>query len=556
MSYDMWEIGTNWGDTPVGKTPVYELFRDHGVAFIGFDDTPDREKTFRGMWDDIKRACENNTLALLAIAKGHEILAVAKVTHCYYTISEFMEDRGISKSDELSRFESANTLAFAVEWHELPQPVQYGQRPPRLCHINQEPVSTDVYEQYIKIMEGKNMKDIIKVLEHKNQIVLQGPPGSGKTYRSAEIAVRLIGAIKNGDTNRKNIMSEYRKAVKNGQIVFTTFHQSLDYEEFVEGIRPQSTGDGTLEYGVEDGIFKRICKQASIPASLPDITAQGQNLDQKYTGLIEEIMNAPNERLQLFTPKKASPFYVGRHPNGGDLRLYTTLKQNKQGIITKKALRSLACGDFEYITGWDSYYYGILAHLGITPLLSGQDGKGAGENQAKYVLIIDEINRGNVSKVLGELITLLEKDKRIGQENETRVTLPYSKKQFGVPANLYIIGTMNTADRSIGYIDYAVRRRFAFIQCNAEEDIIKDYSKATSEKACKLFNEIKKIVISKNLIDVDEQDVMIGHSYFLAEDEAKLRLNLEHEIKPLLREYVKDGILLKDCAKMIEDLSL
>lgn len=549
MSYDMWRIGTTWGDTP-----VYDLFWKHGVAFIGFDDRLNRESTFRGMWDDIKYACENNTLALLAIAQGQEIHAVAKVTHCYYTISEFMEERGISKPDKLSGFESANTLAFAVELHKLPQPVEYGLQI-RLCHIDSEPVHTQVYEHYMKLTEGKNMKDIIEVLEHKNQIVLHGPPGSGKTYRSAEIAVRLIGAIKDGDTNRKNIMSEYQKAVGNGQIVFTTFHQSLDYEEFVEGIRPQSTGDGVLEYIVEDGIFKRICKQANALASPSDVTAQGQNFDQKYTGLIEEIMNASNERLQLFTPKKASPFYVDIHPNGIDLNLYTTDKQNKQNSkINQKDLRGLALGGS--VSGWKPYYYGILAHLGITLLPSAQDDKGTGENQEKYVLIIDEINRGNVSKVLGELITLLETDKRIGQENETRVTLPYSKKQFGVPANLYIIGTMNTADRSIGYIDYAVRRRFAFIQCNAEEDIIKDYSKATSEKACKLFNEIKKIVISKNLIDVDEQDVMIGHSYFLAEDEAKLRLNLEHEIKPLLREYVKDGILLKDCAKMIEDLSL
>ena len=164
--------------------------------------------------------------------------------------------------------------------------------------------------------------------------------------------------------------------------------------------------------------------------------------------------------------------------------------------------------------------------------------------QAKpYLLIIDEINRGNISKIFGELITLLEADKRIGEENELTVTLPYSQETFGVPNNLYIIGTMNTADRSVGYIDYAIRRRFAFITLKADRNVIENYytDENLKQKALTYFDQADALM--KVSSEYEKDDLMIGHSYFLAKNEEELQNKMVYEVRPLLMEYFNDGLL-------------
>jgi 5-methylcytosine-specific restriction protein B len=168
-----------------------------------------------------------------------------------------------------------------------------------------------------------------------------------------------------------------------------------------------------------------------------------------------------------------------------------------------------------------------------------------------YMIIIDEINRGNISKIFGELITLLEKDKRLGEENEITVTLPYSQETFGVPPNLYIIGTMNTADRSIGQIDYALRRRFAFVPLKSEKSVIENYDNYegdAKQKALDLFDAISGFLKRSGVIngDLESEDLMVGHSYFLCSSIEDLKRRLEYEIIPLVKEYEKDGIIMSD----------
>jgi 5-methylcytosine-specific restriction protein B len=169
------------------------------------------------------------------------------------------------------------------------------------------------------------------------------------------------------------------------------------------------------------------------------------------------------------------------------------------------------------------------------------------KNTKPYILIIDEINRGNISKIFGELITLLEVDKRMGALNEIKVKLPYTQEEFSVPSNLFIIGTMNTADKSLGYIDYAIRRRFAFKSLLSDITVIENYDNFVDvkmkDKALKLFNNIQTFIAKHIESDLYAEDLMLGHSYFLANNSAEMRLKLEFEIIPLLKEYEKDGVL-------------
>ena len=166
------------------------------------------------------------------------------------------------------------------------------------------------------------------------------------------------------------------------------------------------------------------------------------------------------------------------------------------------------------------------------------------------VLIIDEINRGNVSKIFGELITLLEVDKRDSGDHKISVTLPYTQVPFTVPSNLYIIGTMNTTDRSTGSIDYALRRRFAFVTLKSDVTVVARHYDSNGNPALKqiatvLFDNIKSFIENPQHLcsDLGIDDLMVGHSYFMANDEEELRNKVEYEIIPLINEYINDGIL-------------
>lgn len=276
--------------------------------------------------------------------------------------------------------------------------------------------------------------EIVKLLEDNKNLILQGAPGVGKTYITRKIAVSICDGetetsfyIKypNDESGRKDLIERYNQLVEDSHIGFITFHQSLDYEEFVEGLKPDidpSTKKGTGTFSVKPGLFKRIC----------------------------EVANKDKEN--------------------------------------------------------------------------------------NYVLIIDEINRANISKVLGELITLIEPSKRDGGEDPYSVILPYSQEVFSVPNNLFIIGTMNTADRSLGSIDYAIRRRFAF------KTLVSEFSLVPAGVPQKYFNAIKELIDTAKDEDFETDDIMVGHSYFMGNFDNYLN----NKILPLLLEYFKDGVLVYD----------
>lgn len=369
-----------------------------------------------------------------------------------------------------------------------------------------------------------------KLLENSGQIILQGAPGCGKTYITTELAVYLCdGEV---PSTKEELKKRYKELQKEGRVEFTTFHQSLDYEEFVEGLKPDtdSLNDKEMRFVVKSGIFKRICQAASATTT--------SNLKEAYNSFAEDVVNYDD----IYKINMPNGSMFGVTINGkGNLSLYTGKDFKLNGTLTYENIEKFFYGaDLGY---WKCYFKGIIDVL-------KKDYKLAAENKdanKPYVLVIDEINRANVSKVLGELITLLEKNKRLGEEDEFTVTLPYSGENFGVPDNLYIIGTMNTADRSLGYIDYAVRRRFAFMTIEAKSDVIREFYNGNGElmkKELLLFTSVSDLIKDNLNPDFDLNDIMVGHSYFLAKSDDDFELNLEYKIRPLLEEYLRDGIIV------------
>ena len=375
------------------------------------------------------------------------------------------------------------------------------------------------------------------IINSKKNVILQGAPGTGKTYSTAALALYVIGqkepeAILGLDFNdHSEVMKRYELYRNRNQIAFCTFHQSMDYEDFVEGLRPEiANNSSSVTYEVRPGIFKRICKDAS-----SSITDRIDNFDEVWEKFVDLLNNEDSVVIPLLTNKKS--IKVGLNETGTGL-------MEKQTETHKYFSRDQLYNIYRGLPGvpaggHDNYRKAIVQYmkkdLGLKDYVAGNEEK---ENK-NYVLIIDEINRGYVSKIFGELITLLEKDKRLGAEHPISVKLPYSNDDFGVPSNLHIIGTMNTTDRTTGTLDYALRRRFDFITLEADPTVLE----SSVVEARMIFDDVKDFIEDKKLEDMDISDLMVGHSYFMAKDATELKNRIRYEVIPLVKEYIKDGIL-------------
>ena len=352
--------------------------------------------------------------------------------------------------------------------------------------------------------------------------ILYGPPGTGKTYHTINYALEICGVKVNG-LPRKEVKKLYKELVDTGQIVFTTFHQSTAYEDFIEGIKPlepEKEGDHII-YKVVDGIFKTLAVNAKTPSQ--------RSFDESYRKFIESLSSDPEAILELKTPT-GKTFGISLNKNE-NLNLHTGKTQMKQGTLTKENLLKEINGEKKFI-GWEGYFKGVLNHLESK---FGFD-KNITTEKKNYVLIIDEINRGNISAIFGELITLLEEDKRLGREEALIATLPYSKDPFGVPPNLYIIGTMNTADRSVEALDTALRRRFSFVEMPPEPKKIKEGKGLEDIDGVNLPNLLT--TINNRIEKLLDKDHMIGHSYFMGLNKVEeLKQVFHNKVLPLLQEY-------------------
>lgn len=420
--------------------------------------------------------------------------------------------------------------------------------------------------------------------------ILYGPPGTGKTYVSKEIAVKIaapefkIDNSLNSKDSRREINLKYHELYDKGQIVFTTFHQSFSYEDFVEGIKPlwEKSDEKTdeLEYGIEAGIFMRCCAYAAYNCYKllkQKDTNENYSFDDLYEAFIDQFREVDEKPyFKTITGREVEIFEINRNDS-----IRARAKDSKAthvAPLTKENLQKLydtfesveeiknlqqvraAVGVSPRITEFYAIFKGIknferkiyknlskeLSEIDTTALdnveiikkFSAGVFDKAVELYSNYanpvVLIIDEINRGNVSSIFGELITLIEKDKRLGGVEKIRVQLPYSKLSFGVPSNLYIIGTMNTADRSVEALDTALRRRFSFKEVMPDPSLLGDIE-------FNGFNLMEVLeTINERIEFLLDRDHTIGHSYFMdleSDDTNGLEEVFKNKVIPLLQEY-------------------
>lgn len=357
--------------------------------------------------------------------------------------------------------------------------------------------------------------------------ILYGPPGTGKTYNTINHALAIIDPdfAKKHASNRATLKERFDQLVHIDRIHFVTFHQSFSYEDFVEGIKA-SASDGGVRYDVASGVFKKACHACSAESGTSDI-------DSLLSQLIEEVAEKPKV-LKTPTGKEFSVSYRGENTTFSCIPHSSDEKRGLPASI--EHVRQVALGAKPENVYCKSYVNGIADYL---TQMQSQLTTVKRSPSGPVVLIIDEINRGNISSIFGELITLIEPSKRAGADESITVTLPYSKEPFEVPRNLYIIGTMNTADRSLALMDTALRRRFDFIEMMPDINALEGLSVSGINIADMLKTMNQRIEVFY------DREHTLGHAFFMSlfpeeTDEARFALLQQifsKKIIPLLEEY-------------------
>ena len=469
--------------------------------------------------------------------------------------------------------------------------------------------------------KGTWYDDVVRTWERRKNVVLYGAPGTGKTYDVPELAVRLCDpAFMAAEPSREEIVSRYNQLKTEKRIAFTTFHQSLDYEDWIEGLRPVVNENSQVTYEIESGIFKKLCEEAERPvvkdkqvgiadnavvwkvslAGTGDNSVRSDCMKNSYIrigwdGYGPVISDETDWSVYNGEGKQILDAYINKMKIGDIvMSCYSSQTIDAIGVVVSdyefddslpnyKRVRRVnwlvkninenivEMNDGKTMTLGTVYRLNSITLDNVKSILEKYDTSSKmEENDKAYVMVIDELNRGNVSKVFGELITLLEADKRKGRINAESVVLPYSKKAFHIPNNVYLIATMNTADRSLGSLDYAIRRRFAFIAEKPFGLDVEGFDEDLFEKVSSLFvknfddykesgwDQTMKLEPADTLSEeYKPEDVWIGHSYFLMQDEEgedNTSNRLLYEIIPLLEEYVRDGVLTAEAQDVIDEL--
>lgn len=374
--------------------------------------------------------------------------------------------------------------------------------------------NVEFYNSEIVTNLDNDQQKLNNVLKPLNQI-LYGPPGTGKTYNTVLEAAKIVTG--NETITYDDALRVFNENLNN-QIEFITFHQNYSYEDFIQGLRPDTENGKELSFEKKDGVFKRIADRAlkNLEAANNPASAK-KDFDVVFQELIQPLNDGDVEELEI--KMKKSSFYI-TEVGEKSIEFRKNIGDSNHTLSINTLRKMYDKGENDIILGGLQPYYNPILEL----LLAKGKSQVTSVSRKNYVIIIDEINRANISRVFGELITLIEEDKRSHGKIPMRVTLP-SGDSFIVPSNLYIIGTMNTADKSISLLDIALRRRFEF---NAK------YPKYDGlENPIHHAQILKKI--NERIINLKGPDFQIGHAYFMDNDNLIEIMN--RKVIPLLLEY-------------------
>lgn len=425
---------------------------------------------------------------------------------------------------------------------------------------------------------SKNVEEEMKGIKPELNTILYGPPGTGKTYNTVNYAVAICENKNIEDVQSEEyekVLHRYNELKKEGRIAFTTFHQSFGYEEFIEGISPiifEDNSDdcsGNIEYKIKSGIFKSFCEETE------KITIKNDKFSINKDATIWKVTVGSKVQNDCFVNNyirigfgindKGAKEFVNQI-NEGDIIITTDgNRKNIRGIAIATSDEAYKLENTESDSTTRDVMWLVrdinddvtilngnkwlqrktvsrLPNMNIKDLMEFAIKKNVElkethieKNNGSYVFIIDEINRGNISKIFGELITLIEDTKRKGMTEEMSTILPYSGSLFSVPSNVYILGTMNTADRSIALMDTALRRRFQFVEMMPDTDILKN----VTVEGVEIAPILKKI--NERITFLYDREHTIGHAFFIkligSPNINTLGSIFERSIIPLLQEY-------------------
>jgi ATPase associated with various cellular activities AAA_5 len=539
-----------WLYSPGEQASKWEEFYNEGIMAIGWDELGDLENytdrksildalidNYRGGEDQrnnvsaIDDFCNKmNEGDIVIVKKGTKtLLGYGRVTSDYYFDEEREEFLHCRQVKWLKKGEW--NLDFTLPRKTLTDITTYN-----------SDVKEIKYAQYLLNIMNENTSNqednhIMELLKYKPQIILQGPPGTGKTREAKRIARELLGLGENDSLEGCE------------QFKLIQFHPSYSYEDFVRGIvaKPNEEGDGIV-YTAENKILGAFAKEAFNnwnKAQQNTQTLKEQDIFEAFIEHIKEelaqsedykypltdsiyIFNADDKRFKY----KGDNWEVhsrGLNMNYAEIkRIIDSGIRDRQGVTKLTNIGGQARQHASYFIRIVEKYYEFKEsyNSNITDKIPLKP----------YVLIIDEINRANLSAVLGELIYALEYR---GEAVQSMYAIDDDNTLI-LPANLYIIGTMNTADRSVGHIDYAIRRRFAFVDV-LPKDLTNELGDNFAEK---LYEEVSKLFEGNTLSpEFRKEEVQLGHSYFITE-QTPIAIRWEYEIKPILLEYIKDGVLI------------
>ena len=528
-----WKIGCNWGGK--GSPDFYSLMKKK--SFVIFAD---------------KRTPQIGDI--VAITRGHNVFALAEIVGKKIPVTDFKElENEFSDCqipyDDWVFVAKCKIFEFAIS-DQFDYELQQG-----FCEIHISDIKKQLDSLYIKMISKQIKEEWVKILKHNHNLILTGAPGTGKTYLAKQIAQQMIF----GEVKEK--MTEEEEKQFNEQCGFVQFHPSYDYTDFVEGLRPKNDNDN-VGFERKDGVFKEFCSRA-LKNSFENTI---DNFEETWNRLVTELSEKDYLEVSLLSGKNKFLIELNEYGDGLANRTYENDKYEKGNWIRGqskffskeqcyniyKGLPGIPSG------GHDNYRKAIVNYMkSEMGLCEYKEGNMSIDNGKNYVFIIDEINRGEISKIFGELFFAIDPGYR-GSEKCSDLRTQYANLQrsrnafdevlkitdvdnyghFFVPENVYIIGTMNDIDRSVESMDFAFRRRFAFVEVKANENTGMLNGKAWETDAIKRMNSLNAEI---EKIEGLSSAYHIGASYFLKLDKYNGDFGQlwEYHLDGLLREYLR-----------------